>query len=132
MTTYTTSLRLWEGTPGDPSIRNAWGTWLNTNQVLLESAITDTIQVPIGGLTTYTLTANNAAADQSRPYIQSYTGALTGNCTVTLPNVPKIGWAQNNTTGSFNVILTTVDRERLLPFRLMVSIIGIWRMARET
>jgi hypothetical protein len=39
--------------------------------------------------------------------IQSYTGALTGNCTVTLPNVPKIGWAQNSTSGGFNVILTS-------------------------
>jgi hypothetical protein len=107
MTTYTVSLRLAEPSPGDPAVRNAWGTILNENQVLLESAITDTAVVSIAGLSTYTLTTANGAVDQARPLVQSYTGALTGNCTVTLPNVPKIGYAQNLTTGGFNVILTT-------------------------
>lgn len=105
-TTFTPSLRLWEGQPGDPAIRNAWGTALNQNQVLLESAILGTAIVNIAGLSNYTLTTANGAADQARPYVQSYTGALTANCTVTLPNVPKIGWAQNSTTGGFSVILT--------------------------
>ena len=39
MTTYSTSLRLWEGTPGDPAIKNAWGTALNTNDNLIEAFI---------------------------------------------------------------------------------------------
>jgi hypothetical protein len=106
-TTYTQSLRLAEPTPGDPAVRNAWGTILNENQVLLEAAILDTAVVNIAGLATYTLTTANGAADQARPYIQSYQGALTAGCTVTLPNVPKIGWAQNATTGGFSVVLTT-------------------------
>src|ERR1700733_2452044 len=106
MTTYTPSLRLAEPVPGDPAVKNQWGTILNENQVLIESAITDTVQVAIGGLTSYTLTVANGAADQARPLVQEYTGALTGACTVTLPNVPKAGYAQNSTTGGLNVILT--------------------------
>lgn len=106
MTTYSTSLRLWEGTPGDPAIRNVWGTALNENCNLLEASILGTVSVSLTGLTSYTLTTANGAADQARPLIQSYTGALTGNCTVTLPNVPKVGWAQNATTGGMSVILT--------------------------
>jgi hypothetical protein len=106
MTTYTPSLRLAEPVPGDPAVKNQWGTILNENQVLIESAITDTVAVAIGGQTAVTLTTANGAADQARPLVQNYTGALTGACTVTLPNVPKIGYAQNSTTGGFNVILT--------------------------
>ena len=106
MTTYTPSLRLWQGTPGDPAIRNAWGTDLNTNFALIESAILGTASISIAGLTTYTLTTANGAADQAREYVQTFTGLLTGDCTVTLPNVAKFGFAINSTTGGYNVILS--------------------------
>jgi hypothetical protein len=106
-TTYTTSLRLWQGQPGDPAIKNNWGPPLNTNDNLLEAGILGAIAVSIAGLTAYTLTTANGAADQARAYIQQYTGALAANCTVTMPNVPKLGWAQNSTTGNHSVILTT-------------------------
>jgi hypothetical protein len=95
-----------EPQPGDPSVKNAWGDILNENLVLLEAAITDTATVSINGLLSYSLTTANGSADQARPFAQSYTGALTGNCTVNLPNVPKVGWAQNSTTGGFSVVLT--------------------------
>jgi Chaperone of endosialidase len=62
--------------------------------------------VSIAGLTTYALTTANGAPDQARNLVQNYTGALTGVCTVTLPNVPKVGYAINSTTGGFNVVLT--------------------------
>jgi hypothetical protein len=107
MTTYSNSLRFWEGTPGDPAIRNAWGTSLNTNFTLLDSSITGLASVNIAGLLTYSLTSNNGAADQSRELMQDYTGALAGDCTVTIPNVQKVGWARNSTTGSHNVLLTS-------------------------
>lgn len=100
-------MRLWQGQPGDPAVRNVWGTALNENDNLLEAGILGTVLVNIAGLTTYTLQTANGATDQAREYIQSYTGLLTANCTVTLPPVPKIGWAQNNTTGGFSVVLTT-------------------------
>ena len=105
-TTFTPSGRLALMVPGDPAVKNAWGTILDTNFSLIEAMILGTAPISIGGLSSYTLTVASGAADQARPFIQSYTGALTGNCAVTLPNVPKIGWAQNNTTGGFNVILS--------------------------
>ena len=95
------------GTPGDPAIKNVWGTFLNTNDNLLDDAVTGVASVGIGGLTTYTLTVASGASDQSRPLVQQYTGALTADCTVTMTNVRKIGWAINSTTGARNVILTT-------------------------
>ena len=108
-TTYTTSFRLWEGQPLDPAIANAWGGPLNENMVLLEAPLGGSgspAGININGLTTYSLTTANGAADQARALTQSYTGALTSACTVTMPNVPKVGYAQNSTTGGQNVILT--------------------------
>jgi hypothetical protein len=58
-------------------------------------------------LTTYTLTIANGLTDQSRQKLYPFVGALTGDCTVTIPSVVKIGWALNATTGSHNVILKT-------------------------
>ena len=75
--------------------------------MLLESAILGTVNVPVGGLTSYTLTTANGAADQSRPFTQMFTGALTADCIVTIPNEPKLGQAINATTGGFNIILTS-------------------------
>lgn len=106
MTTFTTSLRLALLTPGDPSVKNAWGPPLNTNDILIDSAINGTAIISVAGQTSVTLTVANGAADQSRELVQQFTDAPGGNCTVSIPNVPKYGWAQNNTTGGFNIILT--------------------------
>lgn len=106
-TAYTTSLRLAEPTPGDPLVKNAWGTIENTNWTLIEAAVTGVTAVNIAALTAYTLTVGNGAADQSRSQVISFTGALAANCTVTIPNVPKCGYALNATTGGRSVILTT-------------------------
>lgn len=106
MTTYSPRLQLWEGTPGDPAIRNSWGTSNNTNFTLLDDSITGSATVNLAGLTTYTLTTANGAADEARAAIYNFGGALSADCTVTLPNTEKIGWAVNHTTGSHNVILT--------------------------
>ena len=72
----------------------------------MEQGAVGVINVAIGGQTTFSLTTANNASDQARYLWQNYTGALTGACTVTLPNVARVGWASNNTTGGFNVILT--------------------------
>lgn len=73
---------------------------------LIEQGAVGQVSVAIGGQTVFTLTTANNATDQARYLSQSYTGALTGPCTVTMPNVNKIGWAQNLTSGGFNVVLT--------------------------
>lgn len=105
-TTYSSSLRLWKGQPGDPAIKGAWGLPLDTNQDLIDSAINGTAIVNVAGQTSVTLSANNGAPDQSRELVQQFIGALPGVCTVSIPNVPKYGWAQNSTTGGFNIVLS--------------------------
>lgn len=105
MTSYTPSLRLWQGTPFDLAIRGAWGTPLNTNDNLLEAAILGTTTISVTGLATLTLSTVNGGADQARNLVQQYTGALTVDCTILLPNVPKFGYARNSTTGGRNIIL---------------------------
>lgn len=94
------------GTPGDPSIKDAWGPPLNTNDVLIDSAINGTSAIDLTGLTAYTLSVANGAPDQAREALLQFINGPVGDCTVTLPNVPRIGFAQNSTTGGFNVILT--------------------------
>lgn len=109
-TAYVGPWRLAEPIPLDPSVDNTWGTILNTNTSLLQEGATGQTTVDLTGLSTYGLTVNDGASDQSRPAVQFYTGALTTNCIVTLPNVAKYGWAVNNTTptgsSGYNVILS--------------------------
>jgi len=111
---YDPLLGLWEGTPGDPAIKNAWGALNNTNFTLIGQAVTGdngyaggSGGVNIAGLTTYTLTANAGASNQARQLLWPFVGALTGNCTVTVPASVKVGYVLNATTGGHNVILTT-------------------------
>lgn len=101
--TYTTSLRFQLQTVGGNN--NTWGGIANTQMQLIESAITGLSSINIAGLTTYTMTAANGTADQSREMIYQFTGALTGTCTVSMPGVPKLGYAVNSTTGGHNVVL---------------------------
>ena len=108
MTAYSPLFGFWEGVQLDPAIANAWGTPLSLNFTLIEDAIAGLAQVNIAGLTTFTVTKANGAADNWKAAVIQFTGALTGNCTVTLPNVPRaLGVVQNSTTGGFSVILTT-------------------------
>jgi microcystin-dependent protein len=94
-------------TPGDPAVRNAWGTVLDQTIAAVESAITGMTPIAIGGLSTYTLTVANNVPDQSRQQVYRFTGALTGVCTVTMPAVAKVGYVSNETTGNQSVVLTT-------------------------
>lgn len=105
-TTYTTSGRLWKGQPGDPAIKNAWGTPLDVNMDLIDSMINGTSVIDLSGLTTFTLSVANGAPDQSREKILQFIGSPAAVCTVSLPNVPKIGWVKNSTVGGFNVVLS--------------------------
>lgn len=99
--------RFWQGTPGAPAIKNAWGTFLNDNAGIISQLVTGYGAVAIGGLGTYTLTTANWTSDQARPAMIDFTGALAGNCTVTIPNVQRRGYVRNSTTGSHNVLLTS-------------------------
>jgi len=104
--TYSTSLRLQLIGTGDQA--GTWGTTTNQNLgTLLEQAITGYIAISIAGLTTYTLTNYNGVSDESRNAVISFTGALSGDCTVTTPAVQKTYIINNATTGGKNVIMTT-------------------------
>jgi hypothetical protein len=105
--TYTPSVRLETVTANDPSVANNWATFVNNNMTLIDQAFTAQSTISIGGLTSYVLTVANGASDQARQAVLPLTGALSGVCTVILPNVPKVGWVSNNTTGGFSVTLTT-------------------------
>ena len=105
MTAYTTNLRLTQPTVGGDT--NTWGTSLNTDMSLIDSAIEGRTSVNINGLTTYTLTSSNGASDEARQPIITFTGTLSANCTVTIPASYKHGWVINATSGGKSVILTT-------------------------
>lgn len=105
-TTYTPSLRFAIMTPGDPVVRNQWGTILDNFITVNEQAITGNAAIALSG-TAVTLTANNNTSDQSRQAVYNFTGALVSECVVTIPAEPKVGWVQNNTTGNQSVALTT-------------------------
>lgn len=114
-TTFTTLWRLAILASGDQGTVNSWGVIQEAGQPLMEQGAVGTIAVNINGLTTFSLTTANNATDQARYLVQSYTGALVGDCTVTIPNLSKIGWAQNNTTGGHNVILSAGGLTAIIP-----------------
>lgn len=114
-TTYTSIFRLAILQTGDPATNNTWGVVQDATMPLIEQGAVGTTPVNIAGLTTYSLTTANNATDQARYLVQQYAGALTGACTVTIPNLAKVGWAQNNTTGGFNVILSAGGTTATIP-----------------
>ena len=103
--TFTSTLRLQQPTVGADAA--TWGGYLNTDLVLIDNAINGVAAINIAGLATYSLTVANGAVDQARNLAYNFTGALSANCTVTLPANVKYGWATNTTTGGHAVILTT-------------------------
>lgn len=102
-TTYTTSLRLPIPQPLDPATSGQWGPLVDAMATLTDQAIAGIATVAVT-TNPQTLTTANGASDQARPVIQQYTGTLTADTTINLPNVPKVGWAQNLTVGGFNII----------------------------
>lgn len=103
--TYTSSLRLQQPTIGGDAA--TWGGYLNTDLVLIDNAINGVATINLAGLSSYTLTVGNGVVDQARNLVYNFTGALSGNCTVTVPQSVKFGYAINGTTGGHSVILTT-------------------------
>lgn len=82
---------------------------------LFEQGAVGITAVNIAGLTTYSLTTANNATDQARFLVQQYTGALIATCTVTIPNLTKVGWAQNATTGGHTVVLSAGGTTATIP-----------------
>lgn len=107
MTTYTQSNRLAQMVPRDPAVRDQWGTIWDNTCAAIDQSLDGNAAININGLTTFSLSVSNNAPDQSRQRQYNFTGALTADCTVTMPAVPKIVLASNGTSGGHFVILTT-------------------------
>jgi hypothetical protein len=103
--TYSTSLRIQLIDTGTED--EAWGIPTDNNLgTIIEQAITGVESVSLTNLTNYTLTAANAAADQSRNAVLVFTGALSANCNVIAPAVNKVYVISNQTTGGKNISIT--------------------------
>jgi len=97
----------------DPAVANNWGNEANPWPLIAEQGSVGVVTVSLAGLTTYSLTTANNAPDQARYANYAFTGALTGDCTVTLPAISRTGCALNATTGNHSVILTDGSGQKL-------------------
>ena len=102
--TYTAGLRLQVPTVGGDS--GVWGTTLNTDLSLLDTAITGVSVIYLNNQSTYTIVTANGAADQARAAVWVFSGTLSGNCTVTVPQQARI-WTVINQCSGGNILLTT-------------------------
>ena len=103
--TYTTRLRLEK--QGDGENPNSWGLRLNQNVFdLVDQAVGGYAVVSVSSVEV-TLTEVNGATDQSRNASLEFAGTLTANVTVLVPEVEKLYFIRENTTGSFGVKLKT-------------------------
>lgn len=103
--TYTTRLRLEK--QGDGENPNSWGLRLNQNVIdLVDQAVGGYAVVSVSSVAV-TLTEANGAVDQSRNASLEFAGTLTADVTVLVPEVEKLYFIRENTTGSFGVKLKT-------------------------
>ena len=106
---YSTDLKLELMATGENS--GTWGDKTNTNLNLLQQAIAGYQEVSIaGGAQTTTLVMSDAAISNARNAVIKFTGTITGNQIVTIPDsIEKTYILQNGTTGSFTVQFKTVS-----------------------
>ena len=103
--TYTTRLRLEK--QGDGENPNSWGLRLNQNVIdLVDQAVGGYAVVSVSSVEV-TLTEVDGATDQSRNASLEFAGTLTADVTVLVPEVEKLYFIRENTTGSFGVKLKT-------------------------
>jgi hypothetical protein len=88
-----------------------WGTKTNTNLNLLQQAIAGYQEVSIaGGAQTTALAMSDATISNARNAVIKFTGTITGNQVVTIPDgIEKTYTLFNGTTGAFTVQVKTVS-----------------------
>jgi hypothetical protein len=88
-----------------------WGTKTNTNLELLQQAIAGYQDVSIaGGAQTTALVMTNATLSNARNAVLKFSGTITGNQIVTIPNgIEKTYILYNGTTGAFTVEFKTAS-----------------------
>ena len=88
-----------------------WGTKTNTNLNLLQQAIAGYQEVSIaGGAQTTALVMSDATISNARNAVIKFTGTITGNQVVTIPDgIEKTYTLSNGTTGAFTVQVKTAS-----------------------
>jgi|688.fasta_scaffold255486_2 hypothetical protein len=88
-----------------------WGTKTNTNLNLLQQAIAGYQSISIaGGAQTTALVMTDAAISNARNAVIEFTGTITGNQVVTIPDgIEKVYIIENGTSGAFTVQIKTVS-----------------------
>ena len=106
---YSTDLKLELMVTGENA--GTWGTKTNTNLELLQQAIAGYQDVSIaGGAQTTALVMTNATLSNARNAVVKFSGTITGNQIVTIPNgIEKTYILYNGTTGVFTVQFKTVS-----------------------
>ena len=111
--TFSSRLRLEKQATGEHS--NTWGAVLNSAVIdLLDDAVAGMAAVAVTG-GAYSLTTVNSAADEARMAILKFTGVLTSNSTVTIPDKTKIYVVHNATTGAYTLTLKPSGNGVLIP-----------------
>ena len=106
---YSTDLKLELMVTGENA--GTWGTKTNTNLELLQQAIAGYQDVSIaGGAQTTALAMTNATLSNARNAVLKFSGTITGNQIVTIPNgIEKTYILYNGTTGAFTVEFKTAS-----------------------
>jgi hypothetical protein len=106
---YSTDLKLELMVTGENS--GTWGDITNTNLVLLQQSIAGYEEVSIaGGAQTTALVMSDATLSNARNAVIKFTGTITGNQIVTVPNgIEKTYTFINGTSGDFTVQIKTVS-----------------------
>ena len=106
---YSTDLKLELMVTGENS--GTWGDITNTNLVLLQQSIAGYEEVSIaGGAQTTALVMSNATLSNARNAVIKFTGTITGNQIVTVPDgIEKTYTFINGTSGNFTVQIKTVS-----------------------
>lgn len=106
---YSTDLKLELMVTGEKD--NQWGDITNTNLNLLQQAIAGYQEISIaGGAQTTALAMTDAAISNARNAVIKFTGTITGNQVVTIPDgIEKTYVIENGTTGAFTVQFKTAS-----------------------
>ena len=106
---YSTDLKLELMVTGENS--GTWGDITNTNLVLLQQSIAGYEEVSIaGGAQTTALVMSDATLSNARNAVIKFTGTITGNQIVTVPDgIEKTYTFINGTSGNFTVQIKTVS-----------------------
>jgi trimeric autotransporter adhesin len=106
---YSADLKLELMATGEKS--GLWGDITNTNLTILQQAIAGYEEVSIaGGVQTTPLVFSNGLVSNGKNAVIKFTGTITGNQTVTIPDsIEKTYTIINGTTGAFTVEFKTAS-----------------------